>query len=227
MPTSRKPLEVDAGRVFRWSFLVIFLALEWIVWDRLCHRPMRRPDLRPLVFLLAPWATRRAALLAVIGAGAATVAGMVLVRLIVAPLSSRWLRPDSDPSSWMFHLSAAEAPEASVPARSREEGEWRPGSLVLTGRRVWFLPSGWGPQPWSMARGEIARVEPVPPAFARYLPVRHWPDEVRFTGRSGEVAAFAVEDPDAVLAWFAATVRGTVAPPPPRGRAAHEGVSDA
>ena len=29
MLSSRKPLEIDSGRVFRWSFLVIFLLLEW------------------------------------------------------------------------------------------------------------------------------------------------------------------------------------------------------
>lgn len=215
MPTSRKPIEVDAGRVFRWSFLIAFLAIEWIIWDRLCRRPMRRPVLRPLVLLLAPWATRRAALLGLIGAGAWTVAGMVFVRRVVEPMLSLWLRPRYDPSSWAFHLSAGEAPEASVPARLLADGHWRPGALVRTARRIWFLPSQWGPEPWSMARGEIGRVEAVPPGFARSLPVLHWPDRVRFTSRSGEAAAFAVDDPDAVLAWF------------PTIRAVPEGVSDA
>lgn len=224
MPTSRKPLEIDAGRIFRWSFLLFFLAFEWIVWDHLRQRPIKRPGLRIVMFLLAPWATRRAALAALILAGATTVAGMLFVRLVVAPLMNLWLNPGFDPTSWTFHLSAGESPQASVPARFWVDGGWRPGALVLTGRRIWFLPSAWGPEPWSLARTELTRAEAEPAALARFLPVRHWPDRLRLTGRAGD-HAFAVADPDTVLAWFAAPAGGDAAPHRPR--AATEGVFDA
>ena len=46
-------------------------------------------------------------------------------------------------------------------------------------------------------RGEAAG------AWPGCLPVRHWPDLLRFTSRTGDHACFAVADPDAVLAWFA------------------------
>jgi hypothetical protein len=169
MPPSHKPLEIDAGRIFRWSFLVIFLVFEWIFWAQIRQRPMRRPGRPMLIFLLAPWAIRRAALAALILAGAVT--------------------------------------------------------LVLTGRRIWFLPAAWGPEPWSMAREEFERAEAQPPAFARLLPVRHWPDRLRFTDRAGEHAWFAVADPDAVLAWFAPSRDGGTTSSRPR--AVPEGVFDA
>ena len=34
MPPYRKPLEVDSGRIFRWSFFIAFLVLECLVWRR-------------------------------------------------------------------------------------------------------------------------------------------------------------------------------------------------
>src|SRR5262249_27706960 len=122
-------------------------------------------------------------------------------------------------------LSAGEATEASVPARFRSGGSWRPGALVLTGRRLWFLPTAWGPEPWSIARSELERVEAEPPALARLLPVRHWPDRLVFPGGAGEHASFAVAAPDAVLSWFAPTRGGDVARPRPR--VVPEGVFDA
>lgn len=224
MPTSRKPLELDAGRIFRWSFLLIFLFFEWIVWQNIPRR-VRRPGHRLLIFLLAPWATRRAALAALILSGTITVAAMLFVRLVVGPLVNAWHRPVSDSSTWMFHLSASESPEASVPARLRAGVGWRPGSLVLTARRIWFLPAAWGPEPWSMARKDLERLEAEPPAFARFLPLRHWPDRLRFTDRAGDQAVFAVADPDAVLSWFEPAPMGDAAAPRPR--AVPEGVFDA
>lgn len=223
MAPSRLPLQVDAGRIFRWSFLLIFLAFEWMVWEQIRHRPRLRPGLRIAVFLVV---TRRAAVVALIMAGTITVAAMLLVRLVVAPLLDLWLRPAHDPSSWLFHLSAGEAPEASVSARWRSGGGWRPGALVLTDRRIWFLPSAWGPEPWSMPRRDCERVEAEPSRLARFLPVRHWPDRVRFTDRSGESASFAVSDPGAVLGWFAPPRHGGD-PAVPRPRVVPGGVFDA
>ena len=225
MPPSRKTLELDAGRIFRWSFLVIFLVYEWALWHRIPWRRVRRPGHRLLIFLLAPWATRRVALAALILSCAVTIGGMLFVRLVIAPLLNLWLRPAYDPSAWSFHFSAGEAPEACVPGRFRAGAGWRPGALVLTGRRIWFLPSAWDAEPWSMPREDIGRIEAEPPAFARFLPLRHWPDRLRLTDRVGGQADFAVADPDAVLAWFAPSRSGDAAPPLPH--AVPEGAFDA
>ena len=43
MPPYRKPLEVDSGRIFRWSFFVVFLVLQCLAWRRSGKWPVRRP----------------------------------------------------------------------------------------------------------------------------------------------------------------------------------------
>ncbi len=225
MPTSRKPLEINSGRLFRLSFLIIFVVLEWIVWEQVRQRPVRVPRHRVQIVLRAPWATRRALLGAVLLAGTVTLAANMAVRLILTPLLNVWLRPGFDPSAWTFHLPAGETPAASVPARWRTGGLWRPGALVLTKRRIWFLPAGWDVEPWSIAHVDVERVEAQPPALARFLPVHNWPDLLRFTATDGDHASFAVADPDAVQAWFAPTPFPDTVPPGPR--AAPEGVFDA
>jgi hypothetical protein len=169
--------------------------------------------------------TCRAAFGASIAAGIATLGAMLFVRLILEPLLDLWLRPAFDPSSWMFHLSAGESPAASVPARWKSAGMWRPGALVLTGRRVWFMPASWALEPWSMAREDFEQAEARPPALARFLPVRHWPDLLRLTARSGDQSFFAVADPEAVLAWFGPARRPDTTPP--SARVAPQGVFDA
>jgi hypothetical protein len=219
MPPSRRSLELDAGRIFRWAFLLAFLLLEWVVWIKFGHWLLRRPGHRLLIF------TRQAAFWALILAGLATLGATLIVRLVLAPLVNRWRRPAFDPSSWMFHLSASEATAASVPARFWSGGRWRPGALVLTGQRVWFMPAAWDLEPWSMAREEVERIQAEPPAIARFLPVRHWPDLLHFSARTGDQASFAVADPDAVLAWFApARTPGAALP---LARIVPEGVFDA
>jgi hypothetical protein len=225
MPPPTKPLEIDPGRVFRWSFLAVFLALEWSALTRVARRLAFMPRRRVPVVRLAMWTTTWAAFGAFLLAMVSTLAAVVLVRLIVAPLLDRWLRPAFDPSSWMFHLGAGETPVASLPARWRSGGRSRPGALVLTGRRLWFMPSAWDLEPWSVAREDLERVEARPTAPARILPVRNWPDLLRFTARTGDQAWFAVADPAAVLAWFAPPRR---AESPAAGpRVAPQGVFDA
>jgi hypothetical protein len=216
MPPPSKPLEIDAGRIFRWSFLAAFLALEWSAWARIGRRlafPRRR---RVPVIRLAMWTTTWAAIGAFLLALVSTLAAMIFTRLILAPLLDRWLRPAFDPSSWMFHLAAGEAPMASLPARWKAGGRSRPGALVLTARRIWFMPSAWDVEPWSIAREDLERVEAKPPVPARVLPLRNWPDLLRFTGPTGDDAWFAVADPAAVIAWFAPVRRPDATSPSPR-----------
>jgi hypothetical protein len=216
MPPSRQTLELDAGRIFRWSFVLILLIYAWGLWRRVPWRRVRRPGERLLIFLLAPWGMRRAAIAALIVSSAVTIGAMLFVRLVVAPLLNLWLRPAYDPSAWSFHLSAGESPETWVPTRFQTRAGWRPGALVLTARRIWFMPAAWDAEPWSMPRQELVRIEARPPAFARFLPLRHWPDRLRFTDRAGDQAAFAMADPDAVLSWLAPSRNGDAAPPRPR-----------
>jgi hypothetical protein len=225
MPPSCEPLEIDSGRVFRWSFLAVFLTLSWSYWGRVARRLAFVPRPRVPLLRLAIRTTWSAAVGAVLMAGVATMAAMLFTRLILRPLLDRWLRPEFDPSSWMFHLAAGETPMASMAARWQCGGRSRPGALVLTGRRIWFMPSAWDLEPWWMARQDIERVDTKPPTLARVLPVRHWPDLLRFTGRAGDHAWFAVADPRAVLTWLEPDRRLDSAPAGPR--VAPQGVFDA
>jgi hypothetical protein len=224
MPPSRKPLEIDPGWIFRWSFLAAFLALSAPFWVRIGRRLAMMPVRPILVLRLVIRTTQWAAVGALLLAGLTLLAGIVFSRLILAPLLDRWLRPAFDPSSWMFHLAAGESPTASVPARWKSGGTSRPGALVLTGRRIWFMPSAWDLEPWSMTRQDVERVEAKPPALARVLPVRNWPDLLRITARTGDEAWFAVADPGVVLAWFAPSRRPDTRSPGPR--VAPQGVFD-
>ena len=143
-----------------------------------------------------------------------------------AAILNLWLKPSVDPSRWLFHLSAGETVVASVPGRWRSDGRWQPGALVLTDRRIWFLPAAWGVEPWSLAREELERIETEPPPLARLAAIRNWPELVaRSSARTGEHACFAVADPDAVLAWFTPGP----APATPRLSSTHraQGVFDA
>ena len=221
MPPCRKPLGVDSGRIFRWSFFVAFLVLQCLALAQVRQRPVRRLGARPMIAMRVPGAVVRA----VFVAGVVTLAANLAVRLILAPLLNLWHRPGFDPSAWTFHLPGGEAPAASVPARWRSGGRWRPGALVLTARRIWFMPSAWDVEPWSIAHVDVERVVSEPPALARFLPVHNWPDLLRFTGRAGDHASFAVADPDALLAWFAPARSPNAVPPGPR--AAPQGVFDA
>jgi hypothetical protein len=224
MPPSRKPLEIDSGRIFRGAFLATFLTLSWLFWLRIGRWLAFVPRHRVPVFRLAFRSMWSAAVGASLLAGVTTLAATLLTRLILAPLLDRWLRPAFDPSSWMFHLAAGETPTATMPARWKSGGRSRPGALVLTGRRIWFMPSAWDLEPWSMVRQDVERIEAAPPAVARVLPVQHWPDLLRFTARSGDHAWFAVADPGAVLAWFGPSRRPDAASPSPR--VAPQGVFD-
>jgi hypothetical protein len=221
----RTPLEIDSGRIFRWSFFVAFLVLQCIAWAQVRQVPVRRFGRRPMIAMRAPREAVRALARAVFVAGAVTLSANLAVWLILAPLLKSWLRPGFDPSAWMFHLPAGESPADSMPARWKSGGLWRPGALVLTARRIWFMPAAWDAEPWSIAHDDVERVESEPPALARILPVRNWPNLLRFTAKAGDHASLAVVDPDAVLAWFAPPRSPDAVPPGPR--AAPQGVFDA
>src|SRR5271166_4148044 len=94
----RRQLELDARWVYWRSFLLVFLISQLIVWHHIQRMPMRRPDHRMLVFLLAPWATLRSVVTALLVGGFLTLVAIVFVHLIVRPLLKRWLSPAVDPA---------------------------------------------------------------------------------------------------------------------------------
>jgi hypothetical protein len=200
MPPSSKELQADIGRVFWRTFLLVFLLREVIVWNWLLARvPLRR---RVLILLLWPGGTVRSVFMALFAAAFFTLLLVLVVRLIITPALNLWLKPAIDPSEWMFHLAASESPVAISRARRKSGSRWQPGALVLTDRRLWFFPSVWYHEPWSLACKDLDRLEPVPAPIATLAPIRNWPARLRFSSPARDESTFAVADPDAVLAWF-------------------------
>jgi hypothetical protein len=222
-----KPIEIDARWVYQRSFLLFFVVAQLIVWHRVSQLPMRMPGHRMILFLVAPWATPQSFAVALLAAGALTLGAILVVRLIVRPLWSCWLNPVVDPAWGLFHLGPGEAIIASVAARRRLGWGWRPGSLALTNRRVWFFPSAWDGEPWSLKLGEAERIECERSFVAELAPIRNWPVPFHVLGRSGQEAAFAVSDPAVVYAWFGPVVEeGSGGSAAPRGTL-HAGAVDA
>ena len=207
MPPTRKPLEVNTVWVFWRAFVLFFLALEWLLWQHIRQLPIRAPRHRLIVFLLAPKATRFSAFNAMLLAGCVTLLAALAVQLILRPLLNLWLKPSVDPSRWQFHLPAGETVVASVPGRWKSEGRWQSGEVVLTNRRIWFLPAAWGVEPWTLAREQLERIDTEPSWLARLAAIQNWPELLRISARTGEHARFAVADPEVVQAWFTPDLR--------------------
>jgi hypothetical protein len=202
MPRSSKQVEIDARWVYWRSFLLFFLVNQLMVWHRVSLLPVRMPGHRMIIFLLAPWATPQSFAVALLAAGILTLLAIVVVRLIVRPLWNFWLNPPVDPAWGLFHLSADEAIVSSVPGRRRLGWSWQPGLLALTNRRLWFFPSAWDGEPWSLNLDEADRIEREGSIVAELAPVRNWPVPFHLLGRSGQDAVFAVADPGAIFVWL-------------------------
>jgi hypothetical protein len=202
MPHPSKQIGIDARWIYGRSFLLFFLVNQLVVWHRLSQLPIRMPGHRMILFLVAPWATPQSFAVALLAAGILTILSILVVRLIVRPLWSLWLNPTVDPAWGLFHTSAGESIVSSMPARRRSSPRWQPGSLALTNRRVWFFPSAWDGEPWSLDLDEADRIEQESSIVAGLLPIRNWPVPFHILGRSGQVATFAVADLDAVRSWF-------------------------
>jgi hypothetical protein len=127
---------------------------------------------------------------------------ILVTRLIVRPLLDFWLRPTTDSSGGLFHLAASEKIVASAPARRRAGWFWKPGSLALTNRRLWFFPAEFHEEPWYLPLEDITSMIPEQPLIAELSPIRNWPDQVRVSGPVGPDAVFAVADPEVVLDWL-------------------------
>ncbi len=155
-----------------------------------------------MVFLLARWATPRSFLLAMVAGGAFTVLAVLFVRLIVRPLLKFWLSPSSDSSWGLFHLTASETIVATVPARCLSGWMWKPGSLALTNRRLWFFPANGNDEPWFVRFDDIDRIVPERPALSGLGPFRNWPEHLHVTSLSGPDAVFATVEPSVVLGWL-------------------------
>jgi hypothetical protein len=133
---------------------------------------------------------------------------LIAVRLIIGPLLYAWLAPRIDPTAVLFHLAAGEVTTATIPARRRWGWSWQPGALVVTDRRIWFLPTAWSGEPWLASRSEIVACDCELPLIATVGPIHNWPENLRVRIRDGRQCTFAVSDPRSFLAYFEPGGRG-------------------
>ncbi len=154
------------------------------------------------MFFLAPGASIRSLLLALLAGGVVTLVAIAVLHLVLRPLLKLWFNPLVDTASVLFHLAANETIIASVSARRRSGWAWHPGCLTVTTRRLWFFPARWNQEPWSAALDDVDRIAEERSVLAELPPIRNWPLPLRFISRSGGGAVFAVADPAVVLAWF-------------------------
>jgi hypothetical protein len=202
MPPSSRQLEIDARWVFRRAFLLFFLVFQLLAWHRAGRVPGRAPAHRIMAFLFAPWATLHSFAIALFAGGVLTLLAIVLVRFCARPLLGLWLSPPVDPSLALFYVSPGETILASVSGRRLAGWRWRPGSLSVTSRRIWFFPAANEDEPWSVGLDEVERVEEEHCALAELAPIRNWPSPLHLWGRRGQDAVFATADPDTVLRWL-------------------------
>lgn len=199
-PTLRLTLQA----VFWRLALVIFLIAEWYHW----HHVGRVLRVRQPVLKIQYWALRTPYLvfLSLFLAGLLTLAAALVVRWGVRPWLAKWLDPPRLPedsgNSYIFHLHPTEEVIAESPARWDTGQAWLAGKLVLTSQRIWFAPSAWDADLWSLPLEEVRSLRATPaPGLARGFIVG-LPDQVEIVGGPGVLETFAVPEPARVLTWL-------------------------
>src|SRR4051794_356695 len=208
---TRRQLYLCSGAFFLRSALVAFIAMELSAWRRIRRRFRNRPGLRLRKFLVDQRAAPRWLIFALVFAAAATSLLELLVRLVMRPMVRNWHTPRTDGSGILFHLSANERVVGSSPSRRKSGRLWPAGTLVLTNLRVWFFPRAHDGETWSLGLAEVGDVRlETGPRLAGGM-IGGWPSRLAIEprdegGEEDETKAaetFAVDDPEAVLAWFA------------------------
>ncbi|QDV38401.1 hypothetical protein [Tautonia plasticadhaerens] len=207
---------------FLWrSFVLLAVLMELALWAMIRRRARGFPRRFRLAWLIGY--TPQALFLAFFLAAVLTLAVDLFVRLVVDRLLRKWLSPiterdDEDQAGrgFGFHLAATERVAASLPARKLVGLRSEPGSLVLTDRNLWFFPSAWDGEPWSVPRERVrsARFEPTPGPIGRLLrnlpprvvvDIGPDPDPGFVSGPSpgaDSMARFALLEPARVRSWF-------------------------
>jgi hypothetical protein len=167
------PIRLASAALF-WRLMGGFMLLfSLVIVTILARRPMP-PGHRLFVFLfyMATWSP-----VAFFFSSLLTIVGHLTVALIVRPRLLSWQSPPVDDSHAPFHLEPRERVESESPARMALGKGWPAGRLVLTDRRLLFLPKAWDIEPWSTPRQRVRLIRVVESpqilwGFIRNLPPR-------------------------------------------------------
>ncbi len=150
------PIRLAFGTAFWRIFLTVLLLFTALVVTFLVRRVP--PNHWLVIFLIAmPMWAAWAFFIAATG----TVLADLVVRFLIRPRVVHWLTPRADESFAAFHLESSERPVAESPARMAQGRSWAPGRLVLTDRRLLFLPNAWDVEPWSARRDRLRGAWPA------------------------------------------------------------------
>jgi hypothetical protein len=116
------------------------------------------------------------------------------VGLIVRPRMLGWLAPRSEEGHAAFHLEPREHEVSSSPARLAQGRSWAPGRLVLTDRRLLFLPNAWDVEPWTLRFDRLLDATPTPAPRAFWGLVENIPPRLRVAETSQPPHEFAMLD---------------------------------
>ena len=129
----------------------------------------------------------------------------LLVRVAVRPLIVRWYYPskmgDDFGTPLSFRLASQEKILTEIPARIVEGRIARPGSLVQTNRRIWFVPFDWSAELWSIEPKDTSKASTKPAQSRLGGVLRGLPDRLVFADRAGHETQFLLAEPQKVLAW--------------------------
>ena len=129
---------------------------------------------------------------------AATVLAWLLVRLIVGPIVRHRLAPNSPGGEAVpreFLLEPGETVRFERPSTFLMEGTWMPGTLLLTDRRIRFLPRDWTAPPWSIDRRDVLAIDLVPVPARLAAIVSGLPDRLAIVDRSSSTVFATLLDP--------------------------------
>lgn len=155
-PTQPPPIRLAFGTAFWRLFLAFLLLFTALVLAFILKRVPPNHWLLAFLFVMPMWAAW-----AFFIAATSTVLADLVVRLIIRPRMLRWLTPRADESFTAFHLDPSERTLVESPARMAMGRSWAPGRLVLTDRRLLFLPNAWDVEPWSARRDRVRGTWPA------------------------------------------------------------------
>ncbi|WP_169977416.1 hypothetical protein [Tautonia rosea] len=216
-------IRLATGRFLWGSFAVLALTGELALWAAIHRQARGFPAGLRLAWLIGY--TPRTVFLAFVLASLLTVVVDFLVKILVDLPMRRWLAPRNDHEGdashgFGFHLGPTEQVLDQVPGRLLTRPRSVPGSLILTDRRFWFVPSAWDAETWSVPRDQVRSATIMPHAgflgkFLRGVPPQLLLDAGSQAGptteferlddldsRSDPRIRFALAEPRRVRSWF-------------------------
>jgi hypothetical protein len=134
----------------------------------------------------------------------ATLAALVVdlvVHFVVRPAVLARHQPRTDPACVDFFLEPGELKLASTPATRSEPKPRLAGSLVLTDRRVWFVPRDWEAEPWSSSGMNIHSIARTPAPRMLGGLIHGLPDRILLDAGPPRPLTFLVPDAGEVASW--------------------------